>query len=163
MSIAFFARQRSLGFLKNKNLNHARLQLNVAAYEINDVMDEGRKSGTGRRRRGRDHVFTFGSGMSKSVFQSWGLYLNDSIALTPETELFNDIAWVIDSVETVILIQDLYPFASFNTLLGTIFFTTNRRLIEDFFYGWSESGTKPTLQFRSPWVSICMVMFHILD
>ena len=38
----------------------------------------------------------FGSGMAHSVFQSWQQYINESIVLTPETELFNDIAWVIE-------------------------------------------------------------------
>ena len=45
---------------------------------------------------GRDHVFVFGSGMAHSVFQSWQYFINESIVLTPETELFNDIAWVTE-------------------------------------------------------------------
>ncbi|CAJ1425637.1 unnamed protein product [Effrenium voratum] len=43
---------------------------------------------------GRDHIFVFGSGMAQSVFQSWEEYIPQAIALTPETELFNDFAWV---------------------------------------------------------------------
>ncbi|CAK9000207.1 unnamed protein product [Durusdinium trenchii] len=43
---------------------------------------------------GRDHIFVFGSGMAQSVFQSWEEYIPQSIVLTPETELFNDFAWV---------------------------------------------------------------------
>ena len=47
-----------------------------------------------RRSRGRDHVFVFGSGMSVSVFENWKAHIPESIVLTPETELFNDLAWV---------------------------------------------------------------------
>jgi len=43
---------------------------------------------------GRDHVFSFGSGMAHSIFQSWRDFIPKSIVLTPETELFNDFAWV---------------------------------------------------------------------
>jgi len=43
---------------------------------------------------GRDHIFVFGSGMAQSVFQSWEEYIPQAIVLTPETELFNDFAWV---------------------------------------------------------------------
>jgi len=43
---------------------------------------------------GQDHVFAFGSGMAHSVFQSWQDYIPRSIVLTPETELFNDFAWI---------------------------------------------------------------------
>lgn len=45
---------------------------------------------------GRDHVFVFGSGMAHSVFQSWRDYIPQSIVLTPETELFNDFAWIAE-------------------------------------------------------------------
>eukprot|EP00933_Yihiella_yeosuensis_P021783 TRINITY_DN17190_c1_g1_i1.p1 TRINITY_DN17190_c1_g1~~TRINITY_DN17190_c1_g1_i1.p1 ORF type:complete len:580 (-),score=97.42 TRINITY_DN17190_c1_g1_i1:131-1870(-) len=45
---------------------------------------------------GRDHVFVFGSGMAHSVFQSWQDYIPEAIVLTPETELFNDFAWVAE-------------------------------------------------------------------
>lgn len=45
---------------------------------------------------GRDHIFVFGSGMAHSVFQSWKDYIPLSIVLTPETELFNDFAWVAE-------------------------------------------------------------------
>eukprot|EP00397_Hematodinium_sp_SG-2012_P002642 GEMP01002650.1.p1 GENE.GEMP01002650.1~~GEMP01002650.1.p1 ORF type:complete len:381 (+),score=103.79 GEMP01002650.1:2054-3196(+) len=48
------------------------------------------------RSQGRDHVFTFGSGMSNLVFRSWREQMPWSIILTPETELFNDIGWVVD-------------------------------------------------------------------
>merc|ERR1719158_1427329 len=48
------------------------------------------------RSAGRDHIFTFGSGMSNTVFRSWREHLPWSIILTPETELFNDIGWVVD-------------------------------------------------------------------
>lgn len=40
--------------------------------------------------RGRDHIFTFGSGMSANVFRSWRKEIPESIFLTPETWLFND-------------------------------------------------------------------------
>lgn len=43
-----------------------------------------------RRNRGRDHIFTFGSGMSANVFRSWRKVIPESIFLTPETWLFND-------------------------------------------------------------------------
>lgn len=33
--------------------------------------------------------------MSTSVFESWRQHIPESIVLTPETELFNDLAWVI--------------------------------------------------------------------
>lgn len=46
------------------------------------------------RSRGRDHIFVFGSGMSVSVFESWKAHIPESLLLTPETELFNDLAWV---------------------------------------------------------------------
>lgn len=39
---------------------------------------------------GRDHIFTFGSGMSANVFRSWREEILESIFLTPETWLFND-------------------------------------------------------------------------
>lgn len=39
---------------------------------------------------GRDHIFTFGSGMSANVFRSWREEIPQSIFLTPETWLFND-------------------------------------------------------------------------
>lgn len=41
---------------------------------------------------GRDHVFTFGSGLSANVFRSWKSVIPDAIFLTPETWLFNDVA-----------------------------------------------------------------------
>mmetsp|Transcript_10298 Transcript_10298/g.31034 ORF Transcript_10298/g.31034 Transcript_10298/m.31034 type:complete len:565 (-) Transcript_10298:21-1715(-) len=40
--------------------------------------------------RGRDHIFTFGSGMSANVFRSWRREIPESVFLTPETWLFND-------------------------------------------------------------------------
>merc|ERR1711972_7744 len=43
-----------------------------------------------KRNRGRDHIFTFGSGMSANVFRSWQEVIPESIFLTPETWLFND-------------------------------------------------------------------------
>lgn len=43
-----------------------------------------------RRTRGRDHLFTFGSGMSANVFRSWRREIPESIIMTPETWLFND-------------------------------------------------------------------------
>jgi len=43
---------------------------------------------------GRDHIFVFGSGMAHNVFQSWEDYIPQAIVLTPETELFNDFAWI---------------------------------------------------------------------
>eukprot|EP00392_Amoebophrya_sp_AT5.2_P000171 g171.t1 len=49
-----------------------------------------------QRSRGRDHIFTFGSGMSTSVFESWREHIPEAIVLTPETELFNDLAWIIE-------------------------------------------------------------------
>ncbi|CAE8605501.1 unnamed protein product, partial [Polarella glacialis] len=45
---------------------------------------------------GRNHVFVFGSGMAQSVFQSWREHIPQAIVLTPETELFNDFAWVAE-------------------------------------------------------------------
>lgn len=43
-----------------------------------------------RRNQGRDHIFTFGSGMSANVFHSWRQEIPGSLLLTPETWLFND-------------------------------------------------------------------------
>lgn len=43
------------------------------------------------RNRGRDHIFTFGSGLSASVFRSWRTEIPESIQLSPETWLFNDV------------------------------------------------------------------------
>jgi len=40
---------------------------------------------------GRDHLFTFASGLSVNVFKSWRSYIPDSIFLTPETSVFNDV------------------------------------------------------------------------
>jgi len=42
------------------------------------------------RSSGRDHIFTFGSGMSANVFKSWRQQISNSVFLTPETWLFND-------------------------------------------------------------------------
>lgn len=42
------------------------------------------------RTHGRDHVFTFTSGMYVNIFRDWKQYIPESIILTPETELFND-------------------------------------------------------------------------
>lgn len=42
---------------------------------------------------GKDHVFMFGSGMAHAIFDSWALYMPQAIVLTPETEVFNDLAW----------------------------------------------------------------------
>ena len=42
--------------------------------------------------RGKRHIFTFGSGMSASLFRSWRDYISDATFLTPETGLFNDFA-----------------------------------------------------------------------
>lgn len=42
---------------------------------------------------GRDHIFTFGSGMSAHVFRSWREVIPDAIFLTPETWLFNDFPY----------------------------------------------------------------------
>lgn len=44
-----------------------------------------------QRHRGRDHIFTFGSGLSASVFRSWRKEIPESIQLSPETWLFNDV------------------------------------------------------------------------
>ncbi|OLQ11012.1 putative glucuronoxylan glucuronosyltransferase F8H [Symbiodinium microadriaticum] len=44
-----------------------------------------------RRNRGRDHIFTFGSGLSANVFPSWRQEIPESIQLSPETWLFNDV------------------------------------------------------------------------
>lgn len=44
-----------------------------------------------KRHRGRDHIFTFGSGLSASVFRSWRSEIPESIQLSPETWLFNDV------------------------------------------------------------------------
>ena len=44
-----------------------------------------------KRNRGRDHVFTFGSGLSANVFRSWRSEMPESIQLSPETWLFNDV------------------------------------------------------------------------
>lgn len=46
------------------------------------------------RSRGRDHIFTFGSGMSANAFLSWREVIPESIFLTPETWLFNDFAYI---------------------------------------------------------------------
>jgi len=43
---------------------------------------------------GRDHIFTFGSGMSANAFLSWREVIPESIFLTPETWLFNDFAQI---------------------------------------------------------------------
>mmetsp|Transcript_144143 Transcript_144143/g.461480 ORF Transcript_144143/g.461480 Transcript_144143/m.461480 type:complete len:556 (+) Transcript_144143:63-1730(+) len=43
-----------------------------------------------KRNHGRDHIFTFGSGMSANVFRSWQKEIPEAIFLTPETWLFND-------------------------------------------------------------------------
>eukprot|EP00397_Hematodinium_sp_SG-2012_P040446 GEMP01044320.1.p1 GENE.GEMP01044320.1~~GEMP01044320.1.p1 ORF type:complete len:357 (+),score=33.93 GEMP01044320.1:672-1742(+) len=43
------------------------------------------------RHEGRDHVFTFTSGLSVNVFKSWRDYIPNSIFLTPETSVFNDV------------------------------------------------------------------------
>mmetsp|Transcript_43312 Transcript_43312/g.111518 ORF Transcript_43312/g.111518 Transcript_43312/m.111518 type:complete len:256 (+) Transcript_43312:68-835(+) len=43
-----------------------------------------------KRNHGRDHIFTFGSGMSANVFRSWQEEIPEAIFLTPETWLFND-------------------------------------------------------------------------
>ena len=43
------------------------------------------------RNRGRDHLFTFGSGFSANVFRSWRSEMPESIQLSPETWLFNDV------------------------------------------------------------------------
>lgn len=40
---------------------------------------------------GRDHVFTFASGLGLNVFRNWRRFLESSIILTPETGLFNDV------------------------------------------------------------------------
>eukprot|EP00927_Polykrikos_kofoidii_P086748 TRINITY_DN9816_c0_g1_i2.p1 TRINITY_DN9816_c0_g1~~TRINITY_DN9816_c0_g1_i2.p1 ORF type:complete len:625 (+),score=87.96 TRINITY_DN9816_c0_g1_i2:54-1928(+) len=45
---------------------------------------------------GRDHIFVFASGMAHNVFQSWQDFISRSIVLTPETELFNDFAWIAE-------------------------------------------------------------------
>lgn len=42
------------------------------------------------RSQGRDHIFSFGSGMSANVFSSWQQVIPEAIFLTPETWLFND-------------------------------------------------------------------------
>ena len=44
---------------------------------------------------GRDHIFTFGSGMSVGLFKSWEQFIPNSIQLTPETHLFNDFPLVV--------------------------------------------------------------------
>eukprot|EP00928_Gymnodinium_smaydae_P007364 TRINITY_DN12653_c0_g9_i1.p1 TRINITY_DN12653_c0_g9~~TRINITY_DN12653_c0_g9_i1.p1 ORF type:complete len:547 (+),score=71.90 TRINITY_DN12653_c0_g9_i1:81-1721(+) len=46
--------------------------------------------------KGRDHIFTFGSGMSANVFKSWRETISESIFLTPETWLFNDFAHITE-------------------------------------------------------------------
>lgn len=46
------------------------------------------------RHQGRDHIFTFGSGMSVNLFRSWQEDIPRSIFLTPETWLFNDFAHI---------------------------------------------------------------------
>eukprot|EP00927_Polykrikos_kofoidii_P072226 TRINITY_DN68369_c0_g1_i1.p1 TRINITY_DN68369_c0_g1~~TRINITY_DN68369_c0_g1_i1.p1 ORF type:complete len:615 (+),score=103.34 TRINITY_DN68369_c0_g1_i1:191-2035(+) len=48
------------------------------------------------RNQGRDHVFTFGSGMSANVFVSWREVIPEAIFLTPETWLFNDWAKITE-------------------------------------------------------------------
>jgi len=45
---------------------------------------------------GRDHIFTFGSGMSANVFRSWRTEIPESIFLTPETWLFNDFPHITE-------------------------------------------------------------------
>ncbi|CEM14625.1 unnamed protein product [Vitrella brassicaformis CCMP3155] len=40
---------------------------------------------------GRDHVFSFSSGLSAGVFPTWRQCMPEAIKLTPETELFNDM------------------------------------------------------------------------
>uniref|UniRef100_A0A0G4I845 Exostosin GT47 domain-containing protein n=1 Tax=Chromera velia CCMP2878 TaxID=1169474 RepID=A0A0G4I845_9ALVE len=47
-----------------------------------------------KRGGGRDHVFTFTSGLSSGVFPSWRHHIPLSIKVTPETELFNDRPWM---------------------------------------------------------------------
>jgi hypothetical protein len=42
------------------------------------------------KEHGRNHIFTFGSGMSISLFRFWREFMRDSIFLTPETGLYND-------------------------------------------------------------------------
>jgi len=49
-----------------------------------------------KRNQGRDHIFTFGSGMSANVFQSWRQEIPKSIFLTPETWLFNDFPQITE-------------------------------------------------------------------
>lgn len=41
---------------------------------------------------GRDHVFTFASGLGLNVFRNWRRFIGSSIILTPETGLFNDVS-----------------------------------------------------------------------
>lgn len=48
------------------------------------------------KNKGRDHIFTFGSGMSANVFASWRSEISESIFLTPETWLFNDFPQIVD-------------------------------------------------------------------
>merc|ERR1719181_2018974 len=48
------------------------------------------------RNGGRDHIFTFGSGMSANVFASWREVIPNSIFLTPETWLFNDFPHITE-------------------------------------------------------------------
>merc|ERR1719343_735048 len=48
------------------------------------------------RNHGRDHIFTFGSGMSANVFRSWRDVIPNSIFLTPETWLFNDFPDIVE-------------------------------------------------------------------
>eukprot|EP00933_Yihiella_yeosuensis_P025404 TRINITY_DN19738_c0_g2_i3.p1 TRINITY_DN19738_c0_g2~~TRINITY_DN19738_c0_g2_i3.p1 ORF type:complete len:588 (+),score=99.63 TRINITY_DN19738_c0_g2_i3:172-1764(+) len=43
------------------------------------------------RNQGRDHIFTFGSGLSANVFRSWREVIPESVQLSPETWLFNDV------------------------------------------------------------------------
>lgn len=42
------------------------------------------------RKEGRDHAFTFASGLGLNVFKTWHDWIPNSIILTPETGLFND-------------------------------------------------------------------------
>lgn len=48
------------------------------------------------RNNGRDHIFTFGSGMSANAFASWRSEIPESIFLTPETWLFNDFPQITE-------------------------------------------------------------------
>eukprot|EP00921_Rhytidocystis_pertsovi_P007974 GHVQ01013182.1.p1 GENE.GHVQ01013182.1~~GHVQ01013182.1.p1 ORF type:complete len:690 (-),score=142.70 GHVQ01013182.1:787-2856(-) len=46
--------------------------------------------------RGRDHIFTFSSGASAGLFPEWRTWIDLSIKLSPETELFNDFPHLTD-------------------------------------------------------------------